>query len=219
MKRALQGLFFLVAFFVYGYWADGAGVSTQCINSTCKVSATASLYSVGGGLVIFIVLWLLPRPGMVPSEQRVGLFRKLGALVVDLLLVLIGFSALFAFPMLLVEAHHVGEFQWQFVRGSLRATDFPLTFVAVIGAFSIVGFLRARSSMHSQPSFGQYLMGYQVIAVERPLAAKEAVKRTVLASVCLLAAPAYLLYKKVAELQDDLWDAKARTRSVRFEYQ
>ena len=155
----------------------------------------------------------------MPTEQRVGFFRKLGSLIVDLLLVLIGFSALFALPMLLVEAHHVGEFRWQFVRGSMRATDFPLTVFAVLGAFSIVGVFRTRSSMQSRPSFGQYLMGYQVIAVERPLATKEAVKRSVLASVCLLAAPAYLLYKKIVGLQDDVWDAKARTRSVRFEYQ
>ena len=219
MKRALHGLFFLVVFFVFSYWSNGAGVSTQCVNSDCQVSAAASLFSIGGGLVIFIVAWWLPRPGLVSTEQRVGFFRKLGSLIVDLILVLIGFPALFALPMLLVEAHYVGEFQWQFVRSSLRATDFPLTFFAVIGAFSIVAAFRVRASMRSQPSFGQYLMGYQVIVVERPLTTIEAVKRTVLASFCLLAAPAYLLYRKSVGLQDDVWDVKARTRSVRFNYQ
>ena len=219
MKRALQWAFFLVAFLVFSYVANGAGVSTKCADSLCQVSAAASMLTIGGGLAIFTVAWLLPRPGLVSTGRRAGVFRKLGSVVVDLLLVLIGFSALLAPPILLVEAHHVGQFHWQFARSTLRPTDLPLTSLAVIAAFSIVAVLRVRASIQSRPSFGQYLMGYQVIAVEKPLATIAAVKRIVLASCCLLAAPAYLLYKKIAGLQDDFWDVKARTCSVLFDYQ
>lgn len=219
MKRTLHGLFFLAALIVFTYLANGkVGVSTQCVGAVCLVSAAASPLSIGGGLVIFIAALLLPRPSLAPAGGRVGIFRKLTALFIDIFLVLMGFSALFALPMLLVESNYVGEFHWQFVRSSLRPTDWPLALFAVGGMFAVVAAFRVLASMREQPTLGQYLLGYHVIAVAKPLAAMSVVKRTMLAGICLLLAPAYLLYKKIAGLQDDVWDVKAHTRSVRFTY-
>src|SRR5689334_6663237 len=89
----------IVAAFVSTGWASGGsvGVSSECRNADCVVSASSSLLSVAlaVGLAIFLVVYR-QREYAFDATKVVGVWRRFGSFLLDFALVLMIVSPLAA---------------------------------------------------------------------------------------------------------------------------
>lgn len=219
LKRLPVGVALFAALFIAPLFAGGSvGATVQCVGAKCVAGASSSILSIVVGLILFVVLLLIPRHPFRPSDAHVGFWRMVGALVADSLLASTGFAALLAVPMLVAEASYTGDFAWRFGREFLRSTDWMLAILAVFGSYAVVIALRVGAHTSGKPSFGQYLLGYQVVNAEDRMDVRSALVRIGWATLYLVLWPVYLVYKFARKLDRDLWDVRCQARSVRFEY-
>jgi len=219
MKRLAIGIAFLVAMFVVPqFTGGGSGAGVQCVDSKCVAAAFSSVLAIAFGPASFVVLLLLPRHAFKSTDAVVGFWRMVGAWAADIFLVTTGTAALMALPMLIAESQYTGSFAWQFSREVLRPTDWPLASLAAFGTFAIVLALRVNAHVSGRPSFGQYLLGYQVTATADRMNVKSAFVRLGWANLCLALWPAYLPYKFFKRLTKDWWDERCGSSATQFEY-
>lgn len=219
MKRLTIGIALFIALYIVPMFAGGdVGTAVKCVGAKCLVGASSSAPSIVTGFVSFVVLLLLPRHPFKPTHATVGFWRMAGAWTVDALLVTTGFAALFAVPMLIAELQYTGSFAWQFVREFTRPTDWTLALIAVLGSFAILAAVRVMAHVSGEPSFGQYLLGYQVIHESDSKSVRSALVRIGWATLYLVVWPVYLLYKFATKLEVDPWDRRCATKAVKFEY-
>ncbi len=77
------------------------------------------------GLVAFIGILSFPKKATKVTEESVGFLRKIASVFIDMFLVMIGFSALLAMPMLIAESIYVSEFFGHFI---VSTFDQPIGF-------------------------------------------------------------------------------------------
>lgn len=219
MKRLTIGIALFIVLYIVPMFAGGdVGTAVKCVDAKCVVGASSSAPSIVIGFVSFVVLSLLPRHPFTPTDAAVGFWRMAGAWTADVFLVTTGFAALFAVPMLIAESQYTGSFAWQFVREFSRPTDWTLALIAVLGSFAILAVVRVMAHVSGEPSFGQYLLGYQVIHESDSRSVRSALVRIGWATLYLAAWPVYLIYKSAKKLDKDLWDRRCATKAVKFEY-
>lgn len=219
MKRLPIAIALFAALFITPMFAGGsAGATVQCVGGKCVAGASSSILSIFIGLILFMVLLLTPRHPFRPADTHVGFWRMVGALVADSFLASVGFAALLAVPMLVAEAQYTGDFAWRFAREFLRSTDWTFAILGVFGSYAVVIALRVRAHTSGKPSFGQYLLGYQVVNDKDRMDVKSALVRIGWAVLYLVLWPVYLVYKFAKKLDRDLWDVRCQAKSVRLEY-
>lgn len=146
--------------------ADPLGARLQCRDSRCSVSAASSWGSVVVAMFMGAFLGLYrPRAESPDPSMVVGVWRRLGAFVVDFASVLMVMVPLAAVPVLVAEAHYTAAFNWSFSRDFARPTDTVYivsgTLVCFLALF-LYFYLHARVG---RPTAGQFVFGYRVTPV------------------------------------------------------
>jgi hypothetical protein len=82
----------------------------------------------------------------------------------------------------------------------------------------VIIYIRIRAFTKAKTSFGQYVMGYMVVARDEKRTYRIGLKRFGWSTIYFSLWPAYLIYKKLKKLDKDIWDQKVGTESKKFTY-
>jgi len=219
MTRLPLAILLLCCFFAVTYFGGGEiGASLECGSGGCLVSASSSPISATLGPLLFFALVFLPRRSVRGTDAIPGIFKKMVALFSDLFLVLMGFTAISAVPMLLVEYSHTGVFQWSFARDFTRWTDGLLTLFSVAVTCLAFLLLRAGALRTGSSSVGQYVSGYLVVSEQGKVNWKTFLSRSIWAGLYLWFWPVYFFYRLIKGQKEHSWDIRSGTKSVTFKY-
>ena len=179
LKRLPIFLLLLAAFVGMGQMApEGSGFQFRCVDDDCVAAAATSLGGIFGGVVFGVLIFLLPRKKIEQDGlSSVGIFRRLGALYVDMFAVMLPLTGLFTLPILFVEAAHVGEFHWSFYREFSRDTDMAIALPSVLVIFLVLIVYHIGHLVKGRATLGQYVLGYRIVGGEMPWTKARAFKR------------------------------------------
>ena len=217
MNRLTAFSLVIAAFLLTG-WASGGniGASSECQDAECVVSASSSILSVGLGFALALLLTLYRlRQNADDSARIVGVWRRFGAFLLDLMLVLMIMAPVGAIPILVAEAKYSGTFEWAFTRHYSRPTDTVLILPSVLATFLalfVYLYLHARSH---RPTIGQFISGYRVTANPSSGAAPKYALRVVLSFVGLCAWPVSVVPALRRPDKAFWWDVVTRTKVAR----
>jgi hypothetical protein len=215
MNRHLLLALVMAVFFLSG-WASGGniGVSSECRNADCYVSASSSLLSIllAIGLAIFLVTYpQRSRPD--DTSTVVGVWRRFGAFFLDCLLVMVIVSPLSAIPVLVSEASYSGTFQWAFERDHSRPTDSLYIFPGVLAGFLALFYYFYQHGRSGRPTVGQYVSSYRVTDAPDSGEPRYAL-RVVMSFLGLCMWPISVILALRNPNKAFWWDAATRTRVV-----
>ena len=216
MNRLAEFLLVIAAFALTS-WASGGniGASSECQNAECVVSASSSILSVSLGLAFALLLAIYrQRQDPYDSGNTVGVWRRFGAFLLDLVVVLMIMAPVGAIPILVAEAKYSGTFEWAFTRHYSRPTDAVLILPSALATFLalfVYLYLHARSH---RPTIGQFVSGYRVTANPGSGPPKYAL-RVVLSFIGLCAWPVSLVPALRRRDKAFWWDVVTRTKAAR----
>jgi uncharacterized RDD family membrane protein YckC len=207
----------VVVTFILTDWVSGGnlGASSECRNAECLVTASSSVPSliVASVLALLLAYYRYPQ-GADDRVKVVGVWRRLGAFLIDFVVVLVIVSPFGAIPILIAEGHYSGTFQWAFTRHYSRATDValisPSAFVAFLALY-LYFYLYSRSN---RATTGQFILGYRVVAQPGSNGPNYAL-RVLLSFVGLCAWPISLFLALRRPEKSFWWDQSTHTRVTR----
>ncbi len=123
-----------------------------------------------GALILFpIVFYLLhkwPKPRVeIIETSRVGIFRRIAAVYVDMGVGVIGIIPLVCMPSLIIEYFETGHWAWSFERTNFRPSDILSTFFMLLGFFVIFYYSRWHF-LRGKQTLGQHLLGFVLEPME-----------------------------------------------------
>ena len=165
MKRLPTFLFLVGAIVLFAIAApEGASSQSICRGAECEVSAETSLFAVIFGIAFGLLASLLPRSKThINPTQTVNLVRRLAALCVSLIVILITFAPLLVLLDLAIEWAHTGAFKWSFHREFWRTTDGLVGIPSTFSILALLFYFKGKAAVTGRPTFGQYVAGYQVL--------------------------------------------------------
>ncbi|GAB5459166.1 MAG: hypothetical protein Hens3KO_21960 [Henriciella sp.] len=219
MKRGIFFVVLLIAVFGPARIIEGSAQSyTNCPYDECALAIEMH----PGFLIIAGTAYLICRFGRkevapLRIENTVGIWTRLGAFCIDLLIVSVFFYPVFALGVLWIEAYWTGEFAWSFSRDFARPTDWVPDAGTLLVFAIMFTYFRMLPRMH-KPTIGQYVMGYMIV----PINSSQGKIRSGYRAVCGLFALAFwpfTLYH-AAKSPDRVfwWDKDSKTRAVRTKY-
>lgn len=220
MKRLPMFLVMAGAFFLMGYLSpETSGFQMEYKNGQYRALAQGSLPGIFYGLAFGLLIFLLPRKEICPKAIRpVGVFRRLGALYVNMFVVLFAIVNLTVLPVLLVEAVHTGEFQWGFYREFSRSTDWLTGGSSVLFIFGLIFYYYYKSLVNSRPTIGHYVMGYQIVNTGDAWTRRKALRRMGLTFLTLCAWPVTAVNAARHDKKAFWFDQKTDSIAERFGY-
>lgn len=194
---------------------DYIGASSSCVNNQCVVSGSSSIGSLIVSLVIVAFLFLRPvQPTMVVSNGVVGVWRRVGAFLIDFALVLFAISPIAALPFLVAEASYTGEFEWSFLRKFARPSDSLFVLPAVLASFAALYFYFFLHPLKGKQTVGEYILGFKVVAASdvgpKPIYGT----RPITGFIGLCAWPVSVYFALRTEDKRFWWDTDSHTRAV-----
>ncbi|MDG1418529.1 MAG: RDD family protein [Maricaulis sp.] len=96
-------------------------------------------------------------------EAPVRIRRRMGAVFVDLIVVMQVLVPIPVLALIIIEAQATGEFAWAFQRDFARPTDDIIFFSAAAIMLGIIGYIYWSLKTGTQ-TLGQYLLGFRVLA-------------------------------------------------------
>ena len=154
----------IVLFFVSNLFAGGGvGVTSSCVNGDCSVEATSSLISVITSIVLLIILLRYSQiSSSAVTNNPVRLRRRLAAVFIDFLVVIMITAPLASLVTLLIESIYTGSFQWSFEREFSRPTD-SLIILEIFVIFFLLFYYFYKHLLVNRQTAGQYVLGYKII--------------------------------------------------------
>jgi hypothetical protein len=211
----MVGALFLMAFVT----PESSGFQIVCRNDQCKALAQGSLPGIFYGLAFGLLVLLSPRKEICPDAIKpVGVLRRLGALFVNMFVILTALTNLTVLPVLLAEAMHTGLFQWSFYREFSRSTDWFVGGGSVLFIFGLIFYYYYKSLVINRPTFGQYVMGYQIVNNGDAWTGKRALRRMGLTLLTLCAWPVTSIIAARHNKKAFWFDLKTNSIAERFDY-
>lgn len=209
----LFSLFFINAFFTNG----GAVLSSDCVNSHCMVSASASLASLIIGFLLALFVVLFPREEtIIDKDNIVGLMRRFAAFFMDFMTVLIVFTPFAVLPLLLAEADYTGAFSWNFERDYARPTDNNYALPGIFSLFIALYLYFYLYARFNKQTLGQYIMGYKVVAEDESTDVPIYFLRPLLSYFGICMWPISAFFASRNENKACWWDGFTNTKVVRL---
>ncbi len=214
-----------------GWWSDGwswsfgisssgggwyFGMSPGRENYDCVVSVSASLASVVFALSMLAFLaFYVQNDSAIDSSKMVGAWRRLGAFMLDFVVVLIVIVPLATLPLLMTEARHSGIFQWSFERNFSRSTDSIYLLAGTWVPLAMFCYFYIHLRVNRQ-TVGQYVLGYRVVGVADMDRAPKYGLRIIMSvlGVCVLPVSAVLAWSNPQG--KFWWDSLTGMRAVRL---
>jgi uncharacterized RDD family membrane protein YckC len=192
------------------------GVSSQCLNDDCWVSASSSLFAIISGLLLAAFVLFFPRKNFTESSDGiVGVWRRFGALFLDFLVVLAIITPIAALPLLAVESSYIGSFEWSFIRDFSREADSYFLFPSIFIMFGLVFFYFYQYSKNMQQTLGQYVLNYKVTPVQESRQSYPFAKRVIYSYLGLCAWPISVILALKSEKKACWWDKSTNTKAIR----
>jgi hypothetical protein len=201
---------------VLSSWASSetVGAQSKCADSECLVSAGSSPVALVVALALLVFLFAYPLRAYPPDDQRVvGVFRRLGAFLLDVGLIMAIAAPIGAIPTLLAEYHYTDKFQWSFTREFARQTDMALILPVAIGIFMAMFFYFSHYPRKNRQTLGQYVLGYRVVAAGSARPPSYGV-RTLLSFIGMCMWPISVVMALSSERKAFWWDAASGTEVV-----
>lgn len=183
MHRLL--VFLIIVIFFYGtasFSGGHVGISSQCVNNNCVVSASTSLYSIILSLGFILFAMKFPRAKRVDTKIRVGVWRRFGAFFLDFLTILLALTPILTLPIIYAEYTHTGSFNWSFQRNFSRDSDILLILPSGLILFAGLIYYFYKFTLLSKPTLGQYVLGYRVVAEDGDMN-KEKARARIISSI------------------------------------
>lgn len=220
MKRLPMFLIMIGALILMGYLApESSGFQMECRDDQCRFFAQGSLPGIIYGLSFGLLMFLLPRKEIYSNAIKpVGVLRRLGALYVNLFVVLFALVNLTVLPILFVESTYMGEFKWSFYREFSRGTDGLVGGSSVLFMFGVIFYYYYKSLVSSRPTIGHYVMGYQVVNNGDAWTRMRALKRMGLTLLTLCAWPVTAILAVRNDKKAFWFDLKTDSIAERFDY-
>ncbi len=194
---------------------DYIGASSSCINDQCVVGGSSSPGSVIVSLLIVAFLFLRPNlPTVVNKSGVVGVWRRLGAFLVDFVLVILVISPIAALPLLVAEASYTGTFEWSFVRKFARPSDSYLVLPGVFASIAALYFYFYIHPLKGKQTPGEYILCFKVIAATDVGLKPAYGTRPITSFIGLCAWPISVYFALRQADKRFWWDTHSRTRAV-----
>lgn len=215
MNRYIALVIILTLFFVSAGSAGGhVGTTSVCENGKCYTAASASLMSLGLGVIIGLFALFCPRQELMANPTKpVGIFQRFGAFFLDFMAALAAFTPVLTLPILFYEAQATGVFAWSFNRDFARSTDVLAVIPGILlTQASLVVYFYFHAAKNRQ-TIGQYILGYRVAPVIG--AEPSYLKRTFFALVgmCMWPISTYMAARRLDKAF--WWDRASGTKVVR----
>lgn len=214
MHRIL--IFVLAVIFIYvisNFSGGNVGVSSSCVDDTCLVVASTSLFSIGFGIIFLLFAALFPRVERNDCEQLAGVWRRFGAFLIDLMVIILSLSPILALPAIITEYTYTGDFSWAFQREFSRSTDnaviIPSVFILIIGLV----YYFYKFTLISKPTIGQYILGYRIIGHSTTISKSVAFKRVCLSMLGMCAWPIAIIHGLIKK-RVFWWDSGSGSRAI-----
>lgn len=212
-------VFIITMAIVFGSTAlsgGSAGVSSECVNGRCMVSASSSLYGIICGIILALFTLLFPRNQFVENTVGVvGLWRRFGAFFIDFIVVLTIVTPIAALPILVTESSYIGTFQWAFSRDFSRASDNYYILPTVLGIFVILFFYFYHQVKNGQQTLGQYVLNYKVSSTTQSGKVPQYAKRIFFSYIGLCAWPISVILALRSDNKACWWDKTTNTKLVK----
>lgn len=216
MGKLFTFAFVFGAFFVSASLSgDYVGVSSSCVNSQCVVGGSSSIGSLIASLIIIGFLFLRPdQRTMANTNGVVGVWRRLGAFLIDFVLVLLVISPIAALPLLIAEASHTGAFEWSFVRKFARPNDGLFILPGVFAAFAALYFYFFYHPWKGKQTVGEYILGFKIVAATNIGLNPTYGMRPLISFIGLCAWPISVYFALRKDDKRCWWDTESRTRAI-----
>jgi len=202
-------LFYLITNFSGG----NVGVSSACMDESCMVVASTSLFSIMFGVIFILFAILFPRAIRNDGEKLAGFWRRFGAFLIDFIVIILSLSPILALPLIITEYSYTGDFSWAFKREFSRPTDNAVIMPSVfISLFSLVYYFY-KFTLMSKPTIGQYILGYRIIGDSVAISKSVALKRVGLSMLGMCAWPIAIIHGLIKK-RVFWWDSGSGSRAV-----
>lgn len=214
MHRILVFFIAAILFYVVTNFSGGnVGVSSECINDTCSVTASTSLLSIGFGIVFIVFAVMFPRAKRNDCEKLAGVWRRFGAFLIDFIVIILALSPILALPAIITEYTYTNEFLWSFQREFSRSTDnaviIPSAFILLVGLV----YYFYKFTLLSKPTIGQYILGYRIIVFSTNMSKSVAFKRVGLSMLGMCAWPIAIIHGLIKK-RVFWWDSGSGSRAI-----
>ncbi|MCV6623852.1 MAG: RDD family protein [Cellvibrionaceae bacterium] len=204
-----------IIYFIPNQSGGSVGVSSQCVNSNCVVTASSSISGVVLGLLLAILVFFFPRKRFIEnSDGVVGLWRRFGAFILDFIVILTIISPAASLPILITESGYTGGFEWSFTREFSRDSDNILILPVIFGMFAIIFLYFYVHAKSGNQTFGQYILNYVVSSSEDGKEPQFA-KRVLYSYIGLCAWPVSVILALRSENKECWWDKTTNTKLVK----
>jgi len=219
MKRLKLAATIFVLTLIYGLLSPGeSGVEAGTRDAEYIFSASGSLAGIFVGVGIGLILINLPfEKFTVNPSSKVGVLRRIGAMYINLFVVMLPTVALVTLPVLIIEAWHTGIFQWSVYREFERGTDWVIG-ASVMAVFVLYVFYYYWSLISSRPTIGQYLMGYTISSFDPIWTPKRALMRISLTLLTMCIWPIAVIFALRHPQKAFLFDVFSESCPFKFSY-
>lgn len=220
MKRLPIFLIILAALFLMQFAApDGSGFSIDGSENEYKFVAVSSSISIISGIVIALVTFFIPRKEIIVDVTTpVGIFRRLGAIYINMFAIMIPTIPLLVLSLLAIEAIHIGEFHWSVYREFPRSTDALVGSSIVFFIFGLIYYYYFKALKTGKPTIGQYLMGYGILGNNEDWTTKRALVRIGLSTLTLCIWPISIFFALRHPKKAFWFDTQTNSIATRFRY-
>ncbi len=191
------------------------GVTSQCINEQCFVSASTSIISIifGIGLIIYAIKF--PRAETTVTETNAGFWRRFSAFLIDFIALLTALASVVALPTIFAEYLHTNTFSWSFQRDYSRRSDLLLIIPSVLIMMTGLIYYFYKFTLSSKQTLGQYILGYRVITTDGNMNKQIARKRVTLSIIGLALWPIAVIHGLIKKKRF-WWDSGSHSQAVRI---
>jgi len=111
---------------------------------------------------IFYILHKWPKSKVeIIETSRVGIFRRIAAFYIDMVVAIIGVFPLMCMPILILEYLETGKWVWTFQRDYFRLTDI-LSIVIMLGGFLGIAYYSRWHFINGKQTLGQHLLKFNL---------------------------------------------------------
>lgn len=203
----LAGLVLL--FFVSG----GSTSNSSCVNGSCWVEVSQSPTALPAGVLIAFAALFWPRIRSQDDNKRpVLILRRLGAFIVDFMIVLAALIPSLGLAMLLLEAEATGEFVWSFSRSFSRSSDWQIMTPGILLIqLSLVAYFYLHNVLNRQTA-GKFILGYTLVSEHDKRPSYTAATALSVIGMCVWPISLYLAARRTDKVF--WWDNASNTKAI-----
>ena len=176
------------------------GIHNTRGNGLYDIQVSGSLAVFISSLLLLVIVLFFKRSVHEYSHEKVGVFSRFGAFVVDYIVIIFMVTPLVSFPLLITEYIHTGVFVWGFHREyEINSDNYIVSPVNILffTSYILYYYLHLRRSIST---VGQYIFGYVVVIKDKAEVSKfSALRHIILSLIALIVWPITVVLEMVSD--------------------